>query len=134
MKLTSTKTATKFVRDLLFADDNALVAHSPDGIQALMNRFASAARQFSIHISIKKTNCLYQSPKFLGDVSLPAKVSINGKPIEQCKTFKYLGSTVADNSKLDKEISLRIRNASAVCEKLGRRLWTNHHVSIRVKC
>ena len=103
-----TRTATKLVRDLFFADDSALVAHSPDSIQALVDRFASAARQFSLHINIKKTECLYQPPKVLGDVSLPTRVSINAEPLEQFKTFKYLESSVADNSKLDKEIALRI--------------------------
>ena len=46
--------------DLFFADDSALVAHSPDSIQALVDRFASAARQFSLHINATKTECLYQ--------------------------------------------------------------------------
>ena len=41
------KTNTKLVRDLLFADDSALVAHTPYGIQALVDRFAISARQFS---------------------------------------------------------------------------------------
>ena len=111
-----TKTATKSVRDFLFADDSALVAHSPDGIQALVDRFFSAARQFDLHINIKKTECLYQPPppKFLGDVFLPTTVSTNGEPLKQCKTFNYLERTVADHSKLDKDISLRIGNASAV--------------------
>ena len=98
-----TRTATKLVRDLFFADDSALVAHSPDSIQALVDRFASAARQFSLHINVKKADCLYQPPKFLGDVSLPAKVSINVELLEQCKTCKYLGRTIADHSKLEKE-------------------------------
>ena len=103
-----TKAAAELVRDLIFADESALVAHSPDGIQALADRFAFAAKQFSLYINIKKTERLYQLPKFLSDVSLPARVFINGEPLEQRKTVKYLGSTVIDNSKLDKEICLSI--------------------------
>ena len=130
----TSRTTTKVVRELLFADDSALVAHTPDGIQALVDRFATAARQFSLQINIKKTECLYQPPKFLSDVSLPSTVSINGEALKQCKTFKYLGSTAADNAKLDKELSLRIGNASAVYGNLRSRLWTNRHVPIQVKC
>ena len=89
---------------------------------------------FSIKIIIKKTECLYQPPKFLSEVSLPSNVTINGEPLEHCKTFKYLWSTVADNAKLDNEISLQIGNASAVYRKLRERLWNNRHVSIKVKC
>jgi hypothetical protein len=118
------------VRDLLFADDSALVAHDSDDIQTLVDRFADAARMFSLKINIKKTECLYQPLKFLSEVSLPSNVNINREPLEQCKTFKYLGSTVADNVKLDNAISLRIGNASAVYGNLRQRLWNNRHVSI----
>ena len=128
------KTTTNLVRDLLFADDSALVAHTPDGIQVLVDRFATAARQFSLQINIEKTECLYQPPKFLCGVSLPTTISINGKSLKQCKTFKYLGSTVTDNDKLENEISLRIGKASGIYGNLRRRLWTNHHVPVRIKC
>ena len=119
------------MRDLLFADDSTLVAHDSDGIQTPVDRFADAARMFSLKINIKKTDCLYQHPKFLSEVSLPRNVNTNGKPLEQCKTFKYLGSTVTDSAKLDNEISLRIENASAVYGNSLERLWNNPHVSIR---
>lgn len=128
------KTKTKLVRDLLFADDSALVAHKLDEIQALVNSFATAAKEFSLKINIKKTECLYQPPKFLGAPSQPDIVAVNGEPLKQCKTFKYLGSIVAENAKLDHEISLRMGSASAVYGNLRERLWSNHHVSIKVKC
>jgi hypothetical protein len=128
------KTTTKLIRDLLYADDSALVAHHPDDIQALVDRFVAAARQFSLKINIKKTECLYQPPKFLQAVSQPSSTTINGEPLQQCRTFKYLGSTIADNAKLDSEISLRLGNASAVYGGLRTRLWSNHHVSVKVKC
>ena len=49
----------------------------------------------------------------VSDISLPTTVSINKEPLVQCKTFKYLGSTVANNARLDKELSLIVGHASA---------------------
>ena len=85
------------MRELLVADDSALVAHAPNDIQTLVDKFATAAKQFSLQINIKKTKCLFQPLKFLSDLSLSATVTINKEPLVQCHAFKYLGSTVADN-------------------------------------
>ena len=67
-----------------------------------------------VQINIKTTEYRYQPQKFLSDVSLPTTVFINKELLLQCKSFNYLGSTVAENARLDKELSLRIRHAIAV--------------------
>ena len=84
---------------MLFTDNSA---HTRDEIQALVDRFATAARQFSLQINIKKTKFLYKSLKFLNDVSLLITVSIKEESLKKCKTFKYLESTLVYNAKLDK--------------------------------
>ena len=56
---------------MLFADDIALVAHSAEDRQSLVEKFARAANQFSLEINIKTTECLYQPSKFQLSTSLP---------------------------------------------------------------
>ena len=51
------KTSIKVVREMLFADI-ALVAHSAEEMQSLVEKFARAANQFRFKINIKKTECL----------------------------------------------------------------------------
>ncbi|XP_068749341.1 uncharacterized protein [Montipora capricornis] len=119
---------------MLFADDSALVEHSVEDMQSSVEKFARGASQFSLQINIKKTECLYQPPKFQSSTSLPEEIGIGTEPLVKCKTFKYLGSTLSENSRLEDELSLRMRKASAVFGKLRKRLWNNRHVSIRVKC
>ena len=67
------------IRDLLFADDAALVAHSAQDLQTLLNQFSSACSDFVLTISLKKTNVLSQGTYFL------PSIKINGKDIENVK-------------------------------------------------
>ena len=55
-----TRTSKVLIRDLLFADDCALLAHTVDDIQAITNSFARSARRFGMTISLKKTEVIYQ--------------------------------------------------------------------------
>ena len=119
---------------MLFADI-ALVAHRAEEMQSFLEKFARAASQFSLEmINIKMTECLCQPSKFQLSTSLPEEISIRTEPLVKCKSFKYLGSTVSDNARLEDELSLRMGRASAVFGNLRERLWYNLHVSIRVKC
>ena len=49
-----TKTQEQLIRDLLFADDAALVAHTERALQCLTSCLAEAAQLFSLEISLKK--------------------------------------------------------------------------------
>ena len=42
-----------------------------------------------------------------------AKILVDGKELEQVKSYKYLGQTVTDKAKNDKEISIRIAQAKS---------------------
>ena len=44
----------------LFADDAALVSHTQEGLQCLMNRLLKACKEFALTISIKKTEVMAQ--------------------------------------------------------------------------
>ena len=87
------KTSTEVVREILFADDSALAAHSAyaEDMQSLLQKFARTADQFSLKINIKKTECFYQPPKFQLSTSLPEEISTGTESLVKCKTFKYLG-------------------------------------------
>ena len=55
-----TKTHERLIRDLLFEDDAALVAHTEQALQCITSCFANAAQLFCLEVSLKKTEVLYQ--------------------------------------------------------------------------
>ena len=44
------------MRELLFADDSALVAHSAEEMQKIVDAFSDASKTFVLKINIKKTD------------------------------------------------------------------------------
>ena len=47
-------------RELLFTDESALVAHSAEEMQKIVDAFSDASKKFGLKISIEKTEVLYQ--------------------------------------------------------------------------
>ena len=114
------RTTKHLVRELLFADDSALVAHTASDMQLLLDRFARAASLFSLKINIKKTECMYQPVKLLSPSPEPKDITINQEPLVQATHFTYLGSTVSNTSRIDKELQTGVGKASAAFGKLQR--------------
>lgn len=55
-----TKIRETLIRDMIFADDAAVVTHTQEELQSLMSRFSMACKDFGLTISLKKTNVLSQ--------------------------------------------------------------------------
>ena len=72
---------------MLFADDAALVSHTIEGLQNLMDRLSKAYKEFALIISINKTEVMAQD--------------IDGSNLSVVDNFKYLGLTISNNLSLD---------------------------------
>jgi exonuclease III len=123
------KTLTRKVmlRDMLFADDAAITAHSEADLQALIKRFSEACRKFKLTISLKKTKIMGQN------TAATPSISIGDYTLENVDHFTYLGSTITNNISLEKEMDLRIGRASATLAKLKDKVWTNGKLTIKTK-
>ena len=56
--LTHMKTIKVLVTELLFADDCALLTHTEEALQHIVNHFSDAAKNFHLTISLRKTEVL----------------------------------------------------------------------------
>ncbi len=115
------------VRELLYADDAAFVAHTEQEIQEMCNSFAAACTEFGLTISLSKTVVMAQN------VPAPPHVTINGTVLSVVEKFVYLSSTLTSNNSLDAELNTRIGRASTTFGRLQSRVWNNSHLSLKVK-
>ena len=118
------------MRELLFADDSALVAHSAEEMQQIVDAFSNASMKFGLKINVKKTEVLYQPNSTR---TREEDIMVDGNKLSSVMEFTYLGSTMSSDGCIDDEIQRRMAKASASFGRLRQRLWNNHHVSMRVK-
>ena len=122
-----TKVRKVLIREILFADDAAITAHTETALQELINHFAHACSQFGLTISIKKTNILAQ------DVSFALSISIGDCTLDVVEDFTFLGSNISSNLSLDTKLNMRIGKASAAMARLTNRVWENTMLTIKTK-
>ena len=115
----NTKVREVLIRYMLFADDAAVVAHTQEELQSLMNCFSQACKDFGLTISLKKTNVLGQ------DTETPSVITIDDYELVVVCQFTYIGSTITDILSLDAEINKRIGKAASTLARLIARVWTS---------
>jgi hypothetical protein len=119
------------IRDLLFADDCALIAHSQDSAQQLFDRFACAARRFGLTVSLKKTEVVFQ-PSCRQTHTAPV-IKAGDTVLKVVDKFCYLGSVLSTDASIDDDISARLAKASAAYGRLTKRLWNDHGIWLATK-
>ena len=127
-----TKVTLALIRELLYADDCAIVAHSEHDLQQLADFLSIATKRFGLTISIKKTEVLFQPAR--GSTASAPKIKIDGKILNCVDSFTYLGSSLSSCNSLDKEISTRIAKAIASYGRLQKRVWCDRGLRIETKC
>lgn len=121
-----TKTQEFIIRELLYADDAALCAASPEQLQNLIDCFSDSCDKFGLTVSLKKTVTMCQAPEAHCFV-------IHNHSLENVDNFCYLGSTMTRNASLEVELSTRLGKAASTFGRLTKRVWRNKHLSIRTK-
>ena len=105
-----TKTFNSLIQGALFADDCALMAHKPGDLQAMLNSFSDASKQFGLKSSLGKTEVLFQRAP--NSVAPQPAIFIDDVELKVIDSFKYLGSMISSDGSLDKEIASKISKAS----------------------
>ena len=129
---TKTKVTKSLVRDLLYANVRAIVAHSKDDLQRLTNSLSEATKRFRLTISIKKTEVMFQPAK--GSTANTLEIKSDGKVLNNVDSFTYLGSNLSFSNNLDGEVSTRNAKASAFYGRLHKRVWNERGFKLETKC
>jgi hypothetical protein len=101
------KVGGKIIKETRFADDQALVSGTQEGLQRLVDGLCNTAKEYDMKLNVKKTKVMRVARKG-GD---QVQIMIEGQQVEQVKKFKYLGSLITDDGKCRSEIIARIAMA-----------------------
>ena len=115
------------VREVFFADNSTVIAHSADEIQRIVDAFANASSKFGLKINIKKTEVMFQPNSTM---TMEEDIYADETTLNHVKELII----IASDSHIKAELQKRMSKASMSFGRLrGGRLWNNHNVSIRVK-
>src|SRR3984885_14147392 len=92
------------IRALRFADDQAMMAGSEEGLQTIIDRLNTTSKEYGMKINNKKTKVMRIGK---GEQKI-VKITIEGEELEQVKEFPYLGSTITEDARCHREIQRRI--------------------------
>ena len=99
------------ITELLFADDQVLIAESTECLQNPLNQINNKGEEFNMRINTKKTEIM-----MIGRQNDNLEIKLGNNALRQTDEFKYLGAVFTSDGKLDKEISAR-------CTKANQVLW-----------
>ena len=122
--LARTKTIEELITELL-------LAHTGEALQHIVNRFSDAAKNFSLTISLKKTEVLYQ-PLPREAYNLP-HIGIDDTNLNAVKHFTYLGSVISSDTTVSKDLDNRLSKASSSLKRLSKRVWQSHTLRLSTK-
>ena len=83
------------MRDLLYADNRAIVAHSEDDRQRLVGSLFAATKRFGLTISIKNTEVMFQPVK--GSRPNMIEIEVDGKALTMLISSPILEAGVQDS-------------------------------------
>ena len=94
-----TKTTEKLTKELLFADDAALVVHTESAIQRITSCFVEAAQPqlFGLEVSLKKPEVFHQpTPQ---EEYHPPSISVEQLELKAVSQCSFLGCVITSDAK-----------------------------------
>ena len=122
------KIGGKNFNNVRYADDTVLIADSEDKLQRIVERVNAAGEAMGLKINRSKTECMVISK----GGAPTCNISVGNEPIQQVNKFKYLGSTITEDSRCESEIKERIGIARSAFIKM-RNVISNRHVRVATR-
>ena len=100
-------------------------------MQMSMDKFSYKCIAFSLTISTKKMEVLYQPAP--NKAHSDPTITVNGQFLRSVNKFTYLGSTLSRDVRIDDEVALRLSKASSAFGRLQTNMWNRKGLSIDTK-
>ena len=122
-----TKVSQTNLPELLYTDDFALVADSAENLQHVLDEMSALYTRLGLKINVQKTDYMLYSS--VAQDTSPV-LTIDGSTLKKVECFRYLGSNISSNCRLDDEISYRICQAAGAFGRLVPRVFKNHNLKL----
>ena len=127
----TTKLQRERVIELQYADDCALIAHSPQDLQSVLAAAVRAYSRMGLTINTTKTEVVCQWSSNIP--STPPTFVVTGEHLAVVPSFRYLGSILSEDTTIDNEVQNRIKQAAAAFGRLRRRVFQNKNLHLSTK-
>ena len=124
------KTSVTHSYEVQYADGTALVSHTGDGLQQLLDGMVDPYSLAGLVVDIKKTEILQQCT--LPNVAPPV-FNIKVCPIANVDEFVYLGTVLNNKLDLSSDIQRRVCPASSAFGLLSQRVFFNRNLNLKTK-
>ena len=115
------------IRDLRYADDTALLATTPTGLENLILSVKDHSEQKGLHLNVKKTKIM-DTDKCKNQ----AVIKIDGEEIERVNNFEYLGARIEATGKSTPEIRRRLAMAGSKLKKMEK-IWKGQCIDTKLR-
>ena len=102
------------LNEILFADDQAIIATTKDQLQQHITRFNTACGDFNMRINTDKTEIVTFARE-----ERTTNINICENQIKQTKDFTYLGSIFSENGRISNEIQNRCNKANQIIGQMS---------------
>ena len=126
------KGETLTILELVFADDTFLCTDNEDDLQKAVIIFSEVCMWFGLQVSVEKTEVMIQKAK-TSTIHTNPVVLIRENQLKNCQHYRYLGSIIAHDSRISKEINARVQKSNAAFSKLYQRVWSRSTLSLKTK-
>ena len=115
-----------------YADDLMIVSETADGLQREMTKLDVVMAKWGMSVNGKKTKVMLLGKSDAKAISVP-KVVLKSGPLEVVDEFCYLGSVLAADGRLDREVEERIAKASRAFDAMQKVAWKRPEISLTTK-
>ena len=125
------RTRTKMcnIKELQYADDAAIVAHSPEVLQHMIDILHQTYNRLGLKMNTDKTEVMQLTD---GDQDVNS-ITVGTAQLKNVSDFRYLGSYLSSDWSLDKEVTYRIGRAAAAFGSLRERVFSNRNLKLTTK-
>ena len=118
------------IQTLLFADDIAIIASTPDKLQQLLQIWEEKLKETHMIINTNKSKILEITKE---KEKQEINIQMNGETLEVVEEFTYLGTVFTKNGKITREVQQRIKKATNVYYSINHTIISKKEITEKTK-